>query len=412
MPRVCTITAHPQRDAIDAALLAGQSLRDIARQYRVGKDAIARYRNERMPVPLAVAKKSAEVARGVSVLEQIRVLATDAQRIGNRAEAEGDLRTALMGVRELVRIVELQAKLSGELDERPQVNLVIAPEWLTVRGAIFAALHYASRGPSSRGGGIGCLRGGVMSLAADLAAALDPATFATGAGLIPDPWQAGVLRSSASRMLLNCSRQSGKSTITGVLAVHTALYEPGALVLLLSPSLRQSGELFRKCLDTYRAARRPVLAASESALRLELDNGSRIVSLPGTEGSIRGFSKVRLLIVDEAARVDDGLYYSVRPMLAVGAGRLVAMSTPFGKRGWWHHAWTGDEAWQRVEVPAHMCPRIPVAFLDEERRALGPWWYRQEYECQFSDTTDSLFGSDEVRAAITSDITPLFGGVA
>lgn len=140
MPRVCTITAHPQRAAIDAALLAGQSLRDIARQYGLGKDAIARYRNERMPIPLAVAKKSAEVARGVSVLEQIRGLATDAQRIGNRAEAEGDLRTALMGVRELVRIVELQAKLSGELDERPQVNLVIAPEWLTVRGAIFAAL--------------------------------------------------------------------------------------------------------------------------------------------------------------------------------------------------------------------------------------------------------------------------------
>lgn len=140
MPRVCTITTHPQRDAIDAALLAGQSLRDIARQYGVGKDAVARYRNERMPVPLAVAKESAEAARGVGIVEQIRALATDAQRIGNRAEAEGDLRTALLGVRELVRIVELQAKLSGELDERPQVNLVIAPEWLAVRGAIFAAL--------------------------------------------------------------------------------------------------------------------------------------------------------------------------------------------------------------------------------------------------------------------------------
>jgi hypothetical protein len=119
---------------------------------------------------------------------------------------------------------------------------------------------------------------------------------------------------------------------------------------------------------------------------------------------------VRLLVIDEASRVEDTLYYGVRPMLAVGAGRLVALSTPFGKRGWWHHEWTaGGEDWERVEVPATACPRIPAAFLAEERRALGPWWYRQEYECQFSDTIDSLFGADEVRAAITPDVTPLFG---
>ncbi len=249
-----------------------------------------------------------------------------------------------------------------------------------------------------------------MSIAADLATALDPVLLAERAGITLDPWQATVLRSRSPRLLLNCSRQSGKSTTTGVLAVHTALYQPGALVLLLSPSLRQSQELFKKCLDVYRVAGRPVPADAESALRLELANGSRIVSLPGTEVSVRGFSAVRLLVIDEAARVDDALYTSVRPMLAVGAGRLVAMSTPFGKRGWWHREWTeGGPAWQRVEVPASMCPRIPPAFLDEERRALGPWWYRQEYECQFSDTTDSLFGADEVRAAITTDIAPLFG---
>jgi len=249
-----------------------------------------------------------------------------------------------------------------------------------------------------------------MSIAADLATALDAVLLAERAGITPDPWQATVLRSRSLRLLLNCSRQSGKSTTTGVLAVHTALYQPGALVLLLSPSLRQSQELFKKCLDVYRVAGRPVPANAESALRLELANGSRIVSLPGTEVSVRGFSAVRLLVIDEAARVDDALYTSVRPMLAVGAGRLVAMSTPFGKRGWWHREWTeGGPAWQRVEVPASMCPRIPPAFLDEERRALGPWWYQQEYECQFSDTTDSLFGADEVRAAITSDIAPLFG---
>lgn len=252
-----------------------------------------------------------------------------------------------------------------------------------------------------------------MSITADLALALDPVRFAASAGIVPDDWQADVLRSPASRLLLNCSRQSGKSTTTGVLAVWTALYDPGALVLLLSPSLRQSQELFRKCLDTYRAAGRPVPASAESAMRLELDNGSRIVSLPGTEGSIRGFSAVKLLVIDEASRVEDALYYGVRPMLAVGAGRLMAMSTPFGKRGWWHKEWTeGGADWRRVEVPASRCPRIPAAFLAEERRSLGPWWYRQEYECQFSETTDSVFSYEDVQHAVSSEITPLFGGSA
>ncbi len=246
------------------------------------------------------------------------------------------------------------------------------------------------------------------ALARDLANALDPAAFATSAGIVPDPWQADVLRSPAPRMLLNCSRQSGKSTITGVLATHTALYEPGALVLLLSPSLRQSGELFRKCLDTYRAAGRPVPATSESALRLELDNGSRIVSLPGTEGSIRGFSAVRLLVIDEAARVPDELYFSIRPMLAVSGGRLIALSTPFGKRGFFHAEWTGAADWQRVEVPATECPRIPASFLAEERAAIGPYWYAQEYECKFMETVDQVFGYDVVMGALTHDVTPLF----
>src|SRR5829696_1961319 len=101
--------------------------------------------------------------------------------------------------------------------------------------------------------------GRLMGIATDLALALDPALLADQAGFTPDSWQAQVLRRAAPRLLLNCSRQSGKSTVSAVLAVHTALYEPGALVLLLSPSQRQSAELFKKCLAIYRALDRPVL---------------------------------------------------------------------------------------------------------------------------------------------------------
>jgi Terminase large subunit, T4likevirus-type, N-terminal len=247
-----------------------------------------------------------------------------------------------------------------------------------------------------------------MAIAADLAAALDPCVLAEQAGLVPDPWQVDVLRSGAPRVLMNCARQVGKSTTTSILAMHTALYHADALVLMLSPSLRQSAELFRKCLDVYRVLARPVAPQAESSLRLELDNGSRIISLPGSEATVRGFSGVDLLCIDEASRVEDSLYTALRPMVAVSGGRLVALSTPFGRRGWWFEAWTGREDWQRVEVPATQCPRISPTFLAEEQAALGPWAYRQEYCCTFSETLDQLFSHDVVMASISPEVTPLF----
>jgi len=246
----------------------------------------------------------------------------------------------------------------------------------------------------------------VSSLSRDLAMALDPAELARQTGLEPDPWQAKALRSDVPRILLNCSRQSGKSTIAGLISVHTAIYQPGSLVLLLSPSLRQSGELFRKAHDTHAALTDPVAITAESALRLELSNGSRIVSLPGKETTVRGYSGVRLLVVDEAARVSDELYYSVRPMLAVSNGRLIALSTPFGTRGWWYEAWKSDESWERYEIPASQCPRITQEFLGEERRSMGEWWYSQEYECIFLDAETQPFRRDDVDRAFTEEVEP------
>ena len=120
----------------------------------------------------------------------------------------------------------------------------------------------------------------------------------------PDPWQVDYLRSTEDTILL-CSRQSGKSTTTAFLAGHDAIYNAGSLTLLLSPSLRQSSELFRKVMASYNAAGRPVPTKQESALQLELTNGSRIVSLPGKEETIRGYSGVDLLIADEASRIPD-----------------------------------------------------------------------------------------------------------
>ncbi len=216
-------------------------------------------------------------------------------------------------------------------------------------------------------------------LATDLALTLDPAAMMRAAGLEPDPWQAELLRSEARAALLLCSRQSGKSTTAAATALHEALYRGPALVLLLSPSLRESQELFRSVAGMYGALGAKVPEQSLSALRLELTNGSRILSLPGTERTVRGYSGVKLLVMTRA-RVADELYLSVRPMLAVSGGRLIALSTPWGKRGWFHHEWTeGGEGWRRVKVTAAECPRISPEFLAQERAAIGDWWYLQEY---------------------------------
>jgi hypothetical protein len=252
----------------------------------------------------------------------------------------------------------------------------------------------------------------MVSLAEDLKLALDRAEFARALGVDPDPWQEDLLGSSADRVLLNCSRQSGKSTVSAIIALHRALYHPGSLVLALAPALRQSQELFGKIASFYRDLGRPVAPQGERKLSLELENGSRIITLPGSEKTIRGFSGVGLLLVDEASRVDDGLYHAVRPMLAVSGGALMMLSTPHGKRGVFYEEWTGGAGWERYSVTAEECPRISEGFLAEERAALPGWVYRQEYECSFEETEDQVFSAEMVERAVTSEVTPLFGSGA
>jgi hypothetical protein len=122
------------------------------------------------------------------------------------------------------------------------------------------------------------------------------------------------------------------------------------------------------------------------------------------------YSSVALLVIDEASRVDDALYGAMRPMLAVSRGRLLALSTPFGRRGWFYEAWQGGGDWERVRVTAEQCPRIAADFLAGERQALGERWFRQEYLCSFEDAGDAVFAYGDVQAALSDEVTPLFPG--
>jgi len=249
------------------------------------------------------------------------------------------------------------------------------------------------------------------SLAKDLRCALDPCEIFRECVGEPDRWQEKLLTSNAKRALLLCSRQAGKSAVSAILGLHTALFTAGALVLLVSPSLRQSSELFRRVISAYRVLEpNGVDVEQESALRLEFRNGSRVIALPASEHTVRGYSAADLLIVDEAARVSDDLLAAVRPTLATRKhGRLIMLSTPFGKRGAYYAAWTSGEGWERVSVTASECPRISREFLEAERRELGDFIYRQEYEpLEFLDNETALFDSALIEAAMSSEVQPLW----
>lgn len=247
-------------------------------------------------------------------------------------------------------------------------------------------------------------------LSNDLARALDPVKLAQDVGIQPDPWQVRFLRSPAKRKILCCSRQAGKSTVAGLLAAHGAVYEPGCLQLILAPAARQSIELLRHVKEALQGiGHAGEEVERDNVTEVEFASGSRLVALPGQEGTVRTYSSVRRLIVDEASRVPDDLYRAVRPMLAVSGGELDALSTPFGKRGWYHKEWSeGGPAWERYEVPATECPRISAEFLAEERQALGELWYLQEYCCRFVATNDAAFDYDLVRDALTDSVVPLW----
>jgi hypothetical protein len=258
-----------------------------------------------------------------------------------------------------------------------------------------------------------------------IALALDPGFILRARRIQPDAWQQRLLLCEDRQILLNCSRQSGKSTTVAALALHTALYRSRSLVLLLSPSLRQSIELFRKVLDCFDGIREMIAVNTLNQTSVEFANRSRIICLPGKEETIRSFSGVNMLVIDEAARVPEDLYRSVRPMLAVSRGRLICLSTPFGKRGFFYREWEGCEQsgtrggadipvcqadqnvcpttdWLRIRIPWQECPRIGADFIELEKRSMGESWIRQEYECSFEALEGLVFPDFEQQTVISN----------
>ena len=228
-----------------------------------------------------------------------------------------------------------------------------------------------------------------------------PVEFAMSVGIDPDAWQIEVLASDHPRKILCCGRQTGKSTVAAILAIHKALTQPGSTVLVVAPGERQAKLLFSKALSLYRQAGYPLPTHSERRTGLELSNGSVIEALPVVERTTRGYS-VDLLLVDEAAAVPDMDYPGILAALIATQGEQVLLSTPRGKRGFFWELWHSDDDWQRVMVRSDEVARIRDEDLEVFRRTMPEQFFRQEFYCEWLETEGSLFSYDDIEAALAA----------
>jgi hypothetical protein len=238
----------------------------------------------------------------------------------------------------------------------------------------------------------------------------DPLEFlTTRLDFHPDPAQTTLIQSPQNRVIVNCCRQWGKSTLTAALAVFRSVSSPESLTLILSPSERQSAEFLHKAATFLQRLGIRTRSDGHNATSLLLPNRSRIIGLPARDATIRGFSAVSLLIIDEASRLPDHVYHAIRPMLAVSSGDLWMLSTPWGKSGFFYQTWAnGGPQWTRLQVPAAECPRISPTYLEEERLNLGETLFKQEYCCDFVDPIDSVFSLDDYDIALSPTVSPIY----
>lgn len=271
----------------------------------------------------------------------------------------------------------------------------------------------------------------LKDLMSNLSGVLSPVYYLKSLGWRPFKWQEHAIQKHY-RLVLNCCRQAGKSTVVSAKAIHRAKYYPNSLILLISPSERQSVELMNKVEAFMSCDPQLPRLATDNKLEKEFINKSRILALPGSEKTTRGFSEPAMVIIDEASRVEEELYYSLLPMMEDPEAELILMSTPHGKRGFFFDAWNSVH-WSKVEVTgrdilkrfrsekqymairekdgiwACYSPRHTEKSLKMKYDLMGDWWYRQEYCGEFVDSEDSVFNTDDIMAAITDSVKPLMG---
>lgn len=256
-------------------------------------------------------------------------------------------------------------------------------------------------------------------------------------GYKPYPWEVEALDPDCRRMIILSCRQAGKSTITAVKTLCKAKTLSEALNLVTAPTQDQSKELVKKMNGfRHRDPELPQLV-HDGAFEMEFANGSRIVALPGSERSVRGYTAPKTIIIDEASQVTEDLVMAIRPMMVGADTELILLSTPRGKRGYFYRQWTHGKHWKKILVRiaydledgklvpampekkfhelmlekgihAYYSPRHDLEHLEQELESMDEVWFRQEYLCEFIDTMVSYFPLDLIEKAMDDSVEPLF----
>lgn len=242
-----------------------------------------------------------------------------------------------------------------------------------------------------------------------------------------DPWQRELLKSKDRRIHVTASRQSGKSSIMACKVFHMLLTEPNILVLIVAEQ-RQSNEDMRKVKELARAYDEILREKYDNELRLtpvaenitslELPNGSRCIALPGNE-KVRGYSKPRLVWMDEDAFLEDEVFIGIDPMMEVSPDSQLALtSTPNGTGGHFAHE-RNNPRYRKWVIPWTMCPRISPESIEAKRIAIGDAYVKQEFECEYLDELTSLFteaslteSMDDTEAVFAEDMKAINQAIA
>ena len=270
-----------------------------------------------------------------------------------------------------------------------------------------------------------------------------PTEYIRGLGFDPFEWQAEVfepeeLPAEGDRVALLCCRQAGKSTVVSGDTLHISRFQQRSRSLIICPAQDQSKEVMKKVEDFMYLDEHLPATKHDNTFEKEFVTGSRIIALPGTERSVRGYSSPALIFFDEAARVLDTTYKAARPMLTACAGAIIAATTPWGKRGWFYRLWVNPKSkwrkilvrvrwdehnghlvehmpedefkayWAERGVSAYYSPRHSKAWCEEELGAHGPVSYKQEYCCEFLEDAYSMFNMDDVMASLRAEQADIF----
>ena len=270
--------------------------------------------------------------------------------------------------------------------------------------------------------------------------AVDPAAYIESLGFTPFDWQIEAL-GQHDRLMLLCARQSGKSTVIGGKVAHKVRFRRKTEHLIVTPSKDQSKIVMQRFDEFCQSDDRlPSPDSADSVFEKSWrSTKNKVQALPGSERSVRGYADPATVIADEAAQIQDSTYIAFRPWLTGGKSELIAMTTPFGKRGWFYKAWENSSRWHKIlvrvaweprngrlvpampedeykdywkerGVSAYYSPRHTREWLEEELEEMGEWSFRQEYCCEFMDTNDAWFGHEEILDAFTSDEEPIDNG--